>query len=107
MNGYTNQIGPRSANAEDSKPATVSTDYWNNGLKHIGLLPDVVNDLIALGTPGARQFNQSAEKFLLTWQRCYSANRREVIKEPRTLRARRVTLEGRNPRRVGTRRRIR
>jgi microsomal dipeptidase-like Zn-dependent dipeptidase len=73
FNGFTNQLGPR--NKDGQKPDSVSWDYWENGLRHIGLLPDLVSDLKALETPGAGQFDDSAEKFLHMWERTWDDNR--------------------------------
>ena len=50
------------------KPSSVSSEYWEQGLKHIGMLPDVAADLKALGTPGADALADSAEAFLESWQ---------------------------------------
>jgi microsomal dipeptidase-like Zn-dependent dipeptidase len=69
INGFTNQLGPR-AN-EKQKPADVSQEYWNGGLRHIGLLPDLVEDLKALNTPGANTLANSAELFIQSWERTW------------------------------------
>lgn len=69
INGFTNQLGPR--NTDGSKPANVSQEYWKQGLRHIGLLPDLVQDLIALKTPGAQELASSAETFLRCWERTW------------------------------------
>ena len=72
INGFTNQLGPRSEDKQ--KPAGVSEEYWNRGLRHIGLLPDLVEDLKALKTPGASTLGDSAELFIQTWERTWVRN---------------------------------
>lgn len=46
-------------------------NYYDDGLAHIGLLPELVHDLKALQTPGASQFDRSAEAYLTMWQRAW------------------------------------
>jgi microsomal dipeptidase-like Zn-dependent dipeptidase len=72
INGFTNQLGPRLKDGK--KPAAVSTEYWNHGLRHIGLLPDLVEDLKALKTPGATTLGDSAEFFIQSWERTWIRN---------------------------------
>ncbi|MSP63725.1 MAG: hypothetical protein EXR72_25945 [Myxococcales bacterium] len=52
-------------------PQGVSREFANHGLRHIGLLPDVIADLGAIGTdpPALAQLNHSAEAFLDMWER--------------------------------------
>lgn len=47
------------------------TDYYVNGLANIGWLPELTEDLINLGTPGARRLRESAEAYLAMWERAY------------------------------------
>jgi microsomal dipeptidase-like Zn-dependent dipeptidase len=69
INGWINQLGPR--NTEGTKPANVSSEYWTHGFHHIGMLPEVLQDLIALKTPGASDLANSAEAFLSRWERTW------------------------------------
>lgn len=46
-------------------------NYYDHGLAHIGLLPDLANDLTDLKTPGAEELLNSAETFLDMWERAY------------------------------------
>lgn len=52
-------------------PSVAGRNYYTDGLAHIGLLPDLANDLKALGTPGADDLLESAESFLAMWERAY------------------------------------
>jgi microsomal dipeptidase-like Zn-dependent dipeptidase len=72
INGFTNQLGPR--RKDGKKPAAVSTEYWNLGLRHIGLLPDLVEDLKALKTPGVSILGDSAELFIRSWECTWMRN---------------------------------
>jgi hypothetical protein len=87
INGFTNQLGPRSA--DGSRPASVSAEYWKHGLRHIGLLPDLVQDLIALKTPGAQELANSAEAFLQSWERTWI----RVGAGGQAIKARKVTVK--------------
>jgi microsomal dipeptidase-like Zn-dependent dipeptidase len=49
------------------------TNYYTDGLANIGWLPELTEDLIALGTPGARRLRESAEAYLAMWERSYPA----------------------------------
>jgi microsomal dipeptidase-like Zn-dependent dipeptidase len=71
INGFTNQLGPRGGK---NKPAAVSKEYWDQGLRHVGLLPDLVEDLKLLKTPGAETLAGSAELFLRSWERTWIRN---------------------------------
>jgi microsomal dipeptidase-like Zn-dependent dipeptidase len=95
FNGFTNQLGPR--NKEGSKkPPTVSQLYWRKGLHHIGMLPDLVEDLKYLKTPGANLFDSSAEAFLKMWQRAWDPNRKMVNRTERSS-VRRITATAKKP----------
>jgi hypothetical protein len=52
-------------------PTVAGRNYYTDGLAHIGLLPDLAQDLKQLGTPGAAALLQSAETFLDMWERAY------------------------------------
>jgi microsomal dipeptidase-like Zn-dependent dipeptidase len=72
INGFTNQLGPRGN--EGARPPAVSQEYWEHGLCHIGLEPDLVKDLDELETPGATTLAQSTELFLQSWERTWIRN---------------------------------
>jgi microsomal dipeptidase-like Zn-dependent dipeptidase len=49
-------------------------DFRKKGLAHVGLFPQLIADLQAIGTPASyiSQLNQSAEQFLRIWERSVS-----------------------------------
>ena len=59
-------------------PPEVSDEYWNKGLRHIGMLPDLLKDLKHLKIPGADTLENSAEGFLETWERGWDPNRTKI-----------------------------
>lgn len=69
----TRPVGP--AGATPARAATVGTiegtNYYTDGLTNIGWLPELTEDLIALGTPGATKLRDSAEAYLLMWERAF------------------------------------
>ena len=73
INGFTNQVGPR---AEGSKPPKVGAEYWKSGLKHIGMLPDLLEDLKSMKTPGAEELDSSSETFIQVWERAWNIRHR-------------------------------
>ena len=99
FNGFTNQLGPR--RKDGAKPEGLSSTYWNKGLCHIGVLPDLAKDLKILNSHGAEEFDSSAEKFLKMWERTWDKNRTRVIRGERTLRpdiqVREAILPGKKP----------
>ncbi|WP_044242877.1 membrane dipeptidase [Chondromyces apiculatus] len=86
MNGFIQQVRPRfgedgacsatfqaeadaQARAQEvSGPAPLNTEFDKKGLAHIGLLPDLLDDLDHLGAPTASLRN-SAETFIRMWER--------------------------------------
>jgi hypothetical protein len=54
------------------------TNYYFDGLANIGWLPELTDDLVRLGTPGAEQLRQSAEAYIRMWERAYSATAQET-----------------------------
>lgn len=49
------------------------TNYYYDGLATYGWLPELTDDLVNLGTPGAEKLRDSAEKYLAMWERAYDA----------------------------------
>lgn len=47
------------------------TNYYTDGLAHIGWLPELTVDLVALNTPGAAKLRDSAEAYLTMWERSF------------------------------------
>ena len=62
--------GDLPARARLIKPIA-GTDYYTDGLATIGWLPELTEDLVALGTPGASRLRDSAEAYLDMWERAY------------------------------------
>lgn len=99
FNGVTQQVGPR--RGEDAcyaatKSATrpwsrqpelpgVAKRFQEHGLRHIGYLPDLYDELLALRTKGAARLNQGAEAFLDMWERTYSSTKAAAT--PKTVNA--------------------
>ena len=52
-----------------------NSNYYVDGLAHIGWLPELTEDLINLGTPGAEKLRESAEAYLRMWERAYHFNK--------------------------------
>lgn len=77
INGFTNQIGTRKK-AGTNKPDAVSQEYWDKGLRHVGLLPDLVSDLSHLKVRGASKMARSAEAMLKSWERTWDKKRSQV-----------------------------
>jgi hypothetical protein len=48
--------------------------FETQGLKHIGYLPDLYADLLALKANGADRFNDGAESFIKMWEKAYGAD---------------------------------
>jgi microsomal dipeptidase-like Zn-dependent dipeptidase len=70
--GENTPDGPGGPSAQPSTlPSLAGRNYQTDGLAHIGLLPDLANDLKTLGTPGANALLGSAETFLAMWERAY------------------------------------
>lgn len=47
------------------------TDYYKDGLPHIGWLPELTEDLVFLNTPGAAKLRDGAEAYLKMWERSF------------------------------------
>ena len=62
---------PDGANGPTTLPSVAGRNYYTDGFAHIGLLPDLAQDLKALGAPGADDLLDSAESFLAMWERAY------------------------------------
>ncbi|MCB9703747.1 MAG: membrane dipeptidase [Myxococcales bacterium] len=62
--------GPLPPRASSVKPID-GTNYYYDGLAHIGWLPELTEDLIQLGTPGATRLRSSAEAYLVMWERAF------------------------------------
>ena len=60
------------------------TNYYFDGLANIGWLPELTDDLVRLGTPGAGQLRQSAEAYIRMWERAYTATAQEGPAPPAT-----------------------
>jgi hypothetical protein len=60
------------------------TNYYDDGLAHIGWLPELTEDLIGLGTPGATRLRDSAEAYLQMWERAYSVQPTRPVAGPDT-----------------------
>ncbi|HSK75320.1 MAG TPA: membrane dipeptidase [Thermoanaerobaculia bacterium] len=77
----TQKCGPRRpVSREGALPARArqvaaidGTNYYTDGLANIGWLPELTQDLIALGTPGAQQLTRSAEAYVAMWERAHDA----------------------------------
>lgn len=92
LNGFISQVGPRfgeaacamasdetrSAYAKDQIGTAKSGNHWFDvkGLSHVGLLPDLVADLRAVGADTAR-LERSAEAFLQMWERAWDDGRED------------------------------
>ena len=64
--------GPLPARAGTIKEID-GTNYYTDGLATIGWLPELTEDLIALGTPGATKLRSGAEAYLKMWERAFPA----------------------------------
>ncbi|HEY8377452.1 MAG TPA: membrane dipeptidase, partial [Nannocystis sp.] len=71
---------PASSGGDEKLPpraATIQpidgTNYYYDGLAHIGWLPELTEDLIYLKTPGATKLRDSAEAYLKMWERAFPA----------------------------------
>ncbi len=90
FNGLAQQVAPRYGADEDrcyaaektnrgtkklqgAKPSGVAERFNRDGLRHIGYLPDLYDDLVALNTNGAAALNNGAEKFIQMWEKAYGA----------------------------------
>ena len=73
--------GAKPARAQQIRPID-GTNYYDDGLAHIGWLPELTEDLIALGTPGAKRLQSSAEAYLQMWERAYPAEEPGPIAGP-------------------------
>ena len=51
------------------------TDYYVDGVAHIGWLPELTEDLVFLGAPGARKLRKSAEAYIQMWERAHDAEK--------------------------------
>jgi hypothetical protein len=58
------------------------TNYYFDGLATIGWLPELTDDLVRLGTPGAGQLRQSAEAYIRMWERAYTSTAQETPAPP-------------------------
>ncbi|WP_111669848.1 membrane dipeptidase [Algoriphagus litoralis] len=83
LNGFTNHLGPRKK--DGAKPRELSSEYWEKGLCHIGMLPEVVKDLKSLGALGANEFDSGVENFLKMWERTWDSNRQRVVRPERPI----------------------
>jgi len=98
----------RSRPASDEEPTTPQvtarknsikeidkTNYYVDGLAHYGWLPELTEDLINLGTPGAKKLRESAEAYLAMWERAYDFKKTSVVqnaKDPKDKAAGSITL---------------
>jgi hypothetical protein len=91
FNGVTQQIGPRVGDEScyaarevhrgekvwnkepDTVPGAVAR-FETQGLRHIGYLPDLYTDLLALKTSGAERLNDGAENFIKMWEKAYGTD---------------------------------
>ncbi len=82
----------RSRPASDEEPTTPqvtarknnvkeidNTNYYVDGLAHYGWLPELTEDLINLGTPGAKKLRESAEAYLAMWERAYDFKKTSAV----------------------------
>ena len=67
LNGFITQMKPRCY--PDNDPAT--QDIQRKGLAHVGLLPQLVQDLHNIGVPQQYidHLDSSAERFVVMWER--------------------------------------
>lgn len=88
FNGVTQQVGPRygeercyAARMAGRHPDLVEMPepqprnpkrFDTDGLKHIGYLPNLYEDIKALGTNGVEALNEGAENFIVMWEKAYS-----------------------------------
>jgi microsomal dipeptidase-like Zn-dependent dipeptidase len=73
--------------ALQSKP--LGTDFDEKGLAHIGLLPDLLEDVRAMGVDTS-PFDDSAERYIVMWERAQSASRKGWADEAANLRVENV-----------------
>lgn len=77
-------VGP--AGAQPPRMATTvpiaGTNYYTDGLTNIGWLPELTEDLIHLKTPGATKLRDSAEAYLLMWERAFPVKMPSAGSEP-------------------------
>ena len=80
---YANRILNKGyVKAQGTPPGGVSPEFNEKGLAHIGLLPDLLADLRAIGTPGVEQLASSAEAFIRMWERAYDVQLAAASNEP-------------------------
>ncbi|REG29840.1 microsomal dipeptidase-like Zn-dependent dipeptidase [Archangium gephyra] len=80
LNGFTSQLKPRYnffgcySDFNQINNAGGPNDLHKKGLAHVGLLPTLMSDLQAVGTPSyyLDHLNRSAENFLQMWERSAS-----------------------------------
>ena len=80
LNGFTKQLSPRyvpfacQADVNQINSAGGPNELQKKGLAHVGLLPQLMSDLQAVGTPPAYvdHLNRSAENLLQVWERSVS-----------------------------------
>jgi hypothetical protein len=79
LNGFTDQLRPRYRDTCYSDAVQINnaggpTELQKKGLAHVGLLPQLMSDLQAVGTPSQylTHLNSSAENFLRVWERSVS-----------------------------------
>jgi microsomal dipeptidase-like Zn-dependent dipeptidase len=80
LNGFTKQLSPRyvplACQSDYNQISSVGgpNELQQKGLAHVGLLPQLMSDLQAVGTPPAYvdHLNRSAENFLQMWERSVS-----------------------------------
>ncbi len=69
--GFKAEADAQAAQQRTSGPARLGTGLDENGLAHVGLLPDVVRDLKALGV-NTTGLEGSSETFIKMWERAQS-----------------------------------
>ena len=80
LNGFTDQMKPRyiplicHSDFNQINSAGGPTEFQRKGLAHVGLLPQLMSELQAVGTPATylNHLNNSAENFLQMWERSVS-----------------------------------
>ena len=72
-NRTARDVGP--AGTSPPRMASVTkiegTSYYTDGLTNIGWLPELTEDLIFLKAPGAERLRESAEAYLVMWERAF------------------------------------
>lgn len=96
FNGVTQQLGPRYGDErcyaavktgrqkhqmQQPEPANfkINKNFDNEGLKHIGYLPDLYSDLNKLNTLGAAELNGAAENFIVMWEKAYGEDIKKTV----------------------------